>query len=427
MSISNSREYIPRTFRSGEFAAGLNEMLAALSAKQESIDLSFFLDLPDGSTRKLKNSSLRELDTICDLSNQTFRLEIHFKDANGGSVYLVLQSACDELRVHVSCDDGARLQSVFALIADRLKLTEKAKPKDKKGKTSDRTITAWRYFVPKKFQAGEFARALRDAIRVCFPDDERVGFRLRHQLPDGSSESIRNLTYNDLGQICELGIPGQEVHGVIGIPLEDHTYFSLSHCKGVLELQVSSSLAESTRRIVDSIIKHLALEKAKEPSNSAGLDTRLRAIEAFVERSNGKLRCFLSYRFGNSQTEHDAHIVERFLTLLDVEVVTAAAYEPRRISDKVLERMNQALDFEVLLVPSEGESSWLRDEINEARTKGLRVIPLVHEAAKFDQGLFGDIEYVKYSDGHIGDTMPSLLEALHFIRTQRPKTPTSLS
>jgi hypothetical protein len=426
MSISNSREYIPRTFRSGEFAAGLSEMLAALSAEQESIDLSFYLDLPDGSTRKVKNSTLRDLDTICDPSNQAFRLEIHFKDTSGGSVYLALQSARDELRVHASCDDGVKLQGVFASITDRLKLTEKTKPTHKKGKPSDSTITSWHYFVPKKFQAGEFARALRDAIQVCFSDDERVHFRLCHQLPDGSSESIRNLTYNDLGQICELGIQGQEIQGIIGIPQEDHTYFSLSHCKGILQLQVSSSLAELTRRIVDSIVKHLTLEKAKEPSDSAEFDTRLRAIEAFIERSSGKLRCFLSYRFGNSQAELDARKVEQFLTLLDVEVVTAEAYEPRRISDKVLERMNQSLDFEVLLVPSEGESSWLRDEVNEARTKGLHVIPLVHEAAKFGPGLLGDIEYVKYSDGHIGDAMLSLLQALHFIRVQRPKTPTSL-
>lgn len=153
---------------------------------------------------------------------------------------------------------------------------------------------------------------------------------------------------------------------------------------------------------------------------------RVKALEALAQESSRKLRCFLSYRFANPQAELDAHKVEHFLRLLGVDVITAAAYEPRRISDKVLQQMNQSLDFQVLLVPAEGESAWLRDEINQARTKGLYVIPLVHEDAKFDAGLFGDLERVKYGDGHIGDAMLSLLEALDFVRAQRLKPPAPL-
>ena len=59
------------------------------------------------------------------------------------------------------------------------------------------------------------------------------------------------------------------------------------------------------------------------------------------------LRCFLSYKFS---VENDKVIlqVRNFLELLKIEVTTAEAYEPRKISDKVFSKLHEDLDLVVL-------------------------------------------------------------------------------
>jgi hypothetical protein len=111
--------------------------------------------------------------------------------------------------------------------------------------------------------------------------------------------------------------------------------------------------------------------------------------------------------------------VQKFLDLLDVKVLSGASYEPRQVSEKVLSKLREPLDFIVLLITSNGESMWTRDEIGTAIHKGIALIPLVEKGAKFQSSLFAGIEYIEFESGHIGDAFLKLLEAIRFIREQK--------
>ena len=111
----------------------------------------------------------------------------------------------------------------------------------------------------------------------------------------------------------------------------------------------------------------------------------------------------------------------RFLGLLNVEVDTGATYEPRGISEKVKTKLNQPLDFIVLIVSANGESMWTRDEISYAHGRGIKVIPLVEDGANFSPGLFSDLEYIPYARGHIADAFIKLLEAIRFVESDKRK------
>jgi hypothetical protein len=108
--------------------------------------------------------------------------------------------------------------------------------------------------------------------------------------------------------------------------------------------------------------------------------------------------------------------IQRFLALLDVEVITGMAYEPRRISDKVRDRLAERLDFVILLVCESGESPWTRDEIATARERDIAIVPIVQSGASFESGMFGDIEQIPFAAGHVGDVFLKLLEAVNFLR-----------
>ena len=144
----------------------------------------------------------------------------------------------------------------------------------------------------------------------------------------------------------------------------------------------------------------------------------MEVLEAKVLRPDQTLRCFLSYRFA-PETEILSLNLQRFLALLDVEVVTGTSYEPRRISDKVVDRLAGPLDFLILLISKGGESLWTRDEIATANQRGLAIIPIVESGAEFEPGIFGDIETIPFETGHIGDAFLKLLEAINFLRRQR--------
>src|SRR5207302_4557130 len=132
------------------------------------------------------------------------------------------------------------------------------------------------------------------------------------------------------------------------------------------------------------------LAKADEWAN---ILARLETLEDAVFPPTRRLRCFLSYRFTDTN-EIIALRVQQFLTLLDIEVLSGASYEPRQVSEKVLSKLRQPLDFIVLLITGTGESMWTRDEIGTAIHKGVAFIPLVQKGTTFEPGLFADVEYV---------------------------------
>jgi hypothetical protein len=120
---------------------------------------------------------------------------------------------------------------------------------------------------------------------------------------------------------------------------------------------------------------------------------RVEQLEEALLAPSRRLCCFLSYRFTESN-EIVALKIQQFLTLLNVEVLSGATYKPRQVSEKVLSHLREPLDLIVLLITSNGESMWTRDEIGTAIHRGIALVPLVEKGTKFEPGLFANVEYV---------------------------------
>jgi hypothetical protein len=172
--------------------------------------------------------------------------------------------------------------------------------------------------------------------------------------------------------------------------------------------------AKTLRSFWDHLIDSLSL--VEKPTRS--IDDLIKQLKRLQSAESDRLRCFLSYRF-TAEIEVLALTIQRFLSLLDVDVITGSAYEPRRISDKVLDKLAGPLDFVILLICKDGESLWTRDEIATARQRDVAVVPIVESGAHFEPGIFGDIEYIEFAPSHIGDAFLKLLEAVNFFKRQR--------
>jgi hypothetical protein len=145
------------------------------------------------------------------------------------------------------------------------------------------------------------------------------------------------------------------------------------------------------------------------------LSERVAALERQASDRPSILTCFLSFQFTGVSVEY-ARQVRHFLELLDVRVITGQGYEPKPINEKVRERLQESLDFVVVIEVTERKSAWTRDEIARAQQPGVFLIPLVEQGATFDRGIFGDHEYIEFAPGHIGDAFAGLLEGVSYVR-----------
>jgi hypothetical protein len=245
---------------------------------------------------------------------------------------------------------------------------------------------------------------------------------LSEHLEDGST-SARQVTARDTELICNL--KDRRIWGTFVDDAGGSISLTIGDGYEDIVLDVRAETATVLNEIFAYFTTELRLKELPPDDGRTRVDTaeediaalseRLTQIERSVSQVTPRLRCFLSYRFGDAN-ELTALRVQRFLALLGVEVVTGQSYEPRRISEKIAERLNQELSFVVLLVTRDGESMWTRDEIATARSGGLYVIPLVEDGANFAAGLFGDLEVVPFAAGHVGDALLKLLEAVVYVR-----------
>ncbi len=279
-------------------------------------------------------------------------------------------------------------------------------------------------FKSRTFEVGEFQSAVVGLLSRFHPEGQPPDISISQELPDGSRSNQNVHDPSSLENICDFAI------WTIDLRFRDGTYgynsISFSSYQDFITIQIYSDTAEQVRNVHDLLVNALHLEQhvpvssdSEEPTQAQlneNIITRLDMLERKV-LSPSRMRCFLSYRFSTG-TEPLALRLQQFLSLLDIEVLTGASYEPRRISEKVLSKLNAELDFIVLLVTNEGESLWTRDEVASAVQKKLAVIPIVEDGATFEPGLFGDIEFIPFSHSHVGDAFLKVLEAVVFLRKQ---------
>jgi hypothetical protein len=277
---------------------------------------------------------------------------------------------------------------------------------------------------------GDLACAVRLALERVGLDPDIALFSVTEQLGDGTiAKDQRPL--KDIERVCDPATTPIAYYST-GSPTS--LYFALgSYEAGTYSLHIEAESAGHTELVRQTFEEtlHLTPEPERDPATALGdavmalvteyltpLQKRVEALEEFLRPRSRRLRCFLSYRF-NDENDIVALRIQQFLGLLDVEVLSGANYEPRQVSEKVLSKLREPLDFIVLLITGAGESMWTRDEIGTAIHQGIGLVPVVEKGAKFDPGLFADVEYVEYDGGHVGDAFLKILQAVRFVREQQ--------
>ena len=243
----------------------------------------------------------------------------------------------------------------------------------------------------------DITRAMAESIKGIEPPLERLTIFYREEQKGHSLIAHHAELYSNQRDVLSLFISADDMIGAQNL---------LNQVASTLNLTPFDS---DSLRFSDEILE----ERIEQ------LESRVAALERVTDYS--PLKCFFSYRFPNSAHSSDRDVeliardVEQFLSLLGVKVISGLGYEPRRVEDKVRDRLLGGVDFVVYIVTSEGESSWLRDELATAAAYGVIPVPLVEEGCNLDYGIHGNIEHIPFAPGHPGDSWIRLLQALDYI------------
>jgi hypothetical protein len=279
-------------------------------------------------------------------------------------------------------------------------------------------------YEAKVFAVGSISAALAAIAKALSP---KFGFSatIRRENPDGT-ESTED-SKQALDHLCDLtqqrsslyvhftkdgyssGAPSISLSGF----LQSYTVFY----EAPDAAQLSTLIAEVEKHLQLSI--HVPKPGAEEEEGYEdewdAIDDLRRRVDA-LEKTDHKLTLFLSYRF-DAKGRAYASEVRDLLEILEVNVITGDAFEPRIIQDKVRSHL-EGLDAVVVILTKGKSSAWVRDELNRS---DAAVIPLVEQGARFEKGLFGDIEYIPFAPGHIGDAFKKLVEGIRFLARSAPR------
>ncbi len=252
------------------------------------------------------------------------------------------------------------------------------------------TVSMTRYYRLQTFRAGELRRVLGEVL------GPRATVDVTRARANGPRRHQRELSDDDLRLLCDVARDHVEGFGEV--------YLTLEGRDETLKVKVSGDSSRRVSEAFDRLERELRLEEVVPPSDAPPHDPRA---------ASRRVRCFLSYRF-DRETTRLALEVQRFLGLVDVEVVNASAQEPG-VAEKVLAKIDRDRDFIVVLVSSTGFAPWTRADVGRANARGALVVPLVEDGSPFAGDLFGGIEPVSFAPGHIGDAFLRLLEAARFM------------
>lgn len=297
------------------------------------------------------------------------------------------------------------------------------------------SISKTQYYENAVFEVGGFAYAFKSLCAKLGANDSDLLLDISRTLSDGSTDSRAKVGIEELSTVCDF--IGESIVELYAFFDGDggSTFVLISEFYGALAIAISVDNPEVLRSAFQHVDESFGLKARAVPygekeegeleTEKAAFDfkRRLNELEEDLEQlrelvlgRRKSLRCFLSYRF-DGLNELSVVQIQRFLNLLDVDVITGNSYEPRSISAKVSERLSKSIDFSVFIVGASGESMWVRDEIASLGSKGVPVVPLVENGAEFTPGIFGDLEIIRFEQEHIGDCFLKLLEAVVYVRT----------
>ena len=151
------------------------------------------------------------------------------------------------------------------------------------------------------------------------------------------------------------------------------------------------------------------------------VETIEKRFEELEMQPKSKMRCFVSFRF-DDHSKALAFEVREFLELIGIDFISGLGYEPRSISEKVVERLTDPLDLFIVIQSSSGDSVWLNQEIGVARGRNLPILVLKEEGADVDLGLLGDTEYLSFPENNISKAFVGILQAISYLGERSKKT-----
>lgn len=186
-----------------------------------------------------------------------------------------------------------------------------------------------KYYEKKTWAPGALSKGLRRILETLVdnPDAVRIGWS--RKLPGGMEET-RDEYLSTLDSLCEIG-KGEGINTDFRSRDNQLIWFRLTGLADSLYFFLGAPSPAMTQELATMIGEALSLSpwEATESQPETVSETTHR-LPTF--------RCFLSHRF-YPHSEAAAAKIQRFLGLLNVEVVTGLGYEPRRISEKVTDRL----------------------------------------------------------------------------------------
>ena len=282
------------------------------------------------------------------------------------------------------------------------------------------------YYRSKLLQVGELKEAAEQAVEAVLGKDAQIKVRYpRHTGRAGVSDEIE-LGAESLRAIVDLNKinlkliarPTDKVYSPkliyvsFNAPNEGLVYFS--------------GAEEESVQCMERIALNLALEQTEAPEDELRraehelrleVESRLSALEKAAKDLERTPKCFISFKFDDTQTVNQVDRLKRLLAAVHIEWVTGEQFEPRRIEDKVKAKLRADIDFVIAVISKAGESKWIRDELADANARDLRIVIMLEEGAKFDKGIFGSLEYIPYNLA-IDQTFTALLEGINYIKAE---------
>jgi hypothetical protein len=174
-------------------------------------------------------------------------------------------------------------------------------------------------------------------------------------------------------------------------------------------------------------IEEASDEERESVSHLMAINQRLRKVQKAVAgltdrivtpSSAERLRCFVSFRF-DEHSKALALELREFIELADLEFVSGLGYEPRSVSEKVLERLSGNVDLFIVISAVGGDSAWLHQEIGVAKGRGIPVMVLREEGTTLDEGLLSDTEYAVFPIDTISGAFIPVLQATRYVRLRQ--------
>ena len=292
-------------------------------------------------------------------------------------------------------------------------------------------VNRHKVFENKKFRPKDISGALISIMDELGVPEDAIDISGTFKARGGEIER-KKIALSDLAAIRDF--EGQTTAIVVAYPTDlikgDSKDNSITFCnyEGGILVNVCTNNFPSIQNIMEKSKGQLKLiempEKPQRRHDDDLLEGKAETKESTNIRTSASSEisksatCFLSYRF-NARVKFLAPELSRFLTLLDIKVVSGRGYEQRRTEGKASGSPKSGYDFFIYLVTADDEGTWTKDELAAAYGEGVPVIMLVEKGSKTGKEILGGREYIEFDADHIGDTFIAILEAINFMKDQK--------